>query len=359
VISTIRVDGTRQRWWHVVRLTVLLVACQTASPPPPRTAAPAPAPAPPLLDGPLAAHLPAAGLRWLVIARPRELLARQAVADAVRLLVPDARWRAHAKVTGLDLRHAETALAAGFDLGTVYMVTTKDENERVEQVFGARLHHDPIVAHPHPRVVRMVGVMDDVPEALVSVRGAFVAFAVGDTTLARIVEAFARRKLHRSPSAMDGAALSSLPAHLDRAPVRFYMPGPFEDEWANAARGLFAACTALAVTATPTANGTLVVTVILAGDFDPGDTEAAERLNGGFGDLAASSTGRLFGLNQPVTPPRAQARDGRLELHVELDLQQTARGLRDAVSGEVWQILDLAPPKHTPKRIGGESATPE
>ena len=103
----------------------------------------------------------------------------------------------------------------------------------------------------------------------------------------------------------------------------------------------------------------MAVTVVLAGDFAPTDTEAAERLKGGFDDLANTSTGRLLGLHEPVTPPRVRATAGQVELRVELDLGVALRGLRDAVSGEVWQIFDLPSPKRPSGRFGEESATPE
>ena len=302
---------------------------------------------PVLHTSPLTDLVPAAGLRWLVAGRPRQLARRPFLADAVRPLFPRQRLDAYAAATGVDLRQTPSALAAGFDYGTLYMAATETEgqNEQVERLFTDRLASGPLVKQPHPRVRRIVGVVGRTPQALLSVRGALVAVAVGDTTQARIVQAFAQRKLKESPSALAGAALSVLPAELDAAPVRFYAPGPFQGEWLRGARGLLAATTALGLAVYPQRPGRLEVVLALAGNWQTGREDVTARLTQAWEDLAHSSTGRLLGLHRPATAPTVSATSESLELRTELEIEPIVAGLRAAVIADVWEILDLAPPK--------------
>src|SRR6185295_4064338 len=98
---------------------------------------------------------------------------------------------------------------------------------------------------------RISGAVSGMPETLVSVRGHLVAVALGDPTPARVAELYAEGRLARSPSALHGSALATLPGTLGRAPLVFYAPGPFSGEWASGARGLLGAAVALGVAVTP------------------------------------------------------------------------------------------------------------
>ena len=298
--------------------------------------------APELHDGPLLDYVPAAGLRWLVVARPKELASNSAFAAALEPLLPKPRLDAYATSTGIDLRTLPSAAVAGFGLGTMYLAETPDDTTRAEELFALRVEGQPILDRPHPRVTRMLGVVDGQPQALVSIRGRLVALAVRDPTLARVVEAFARKQLRESPPALEGAALSTLPKRLERSPVRFYAPGPFEREWSAGARGLLAATTALAITLDPTQPGQARIAVVLAGAWGDAGADSAERLSDAWEDLASSPTGRLLGLNRPASPPRFSESPDGLELTVDLELDPVVAGLRAAVIADVWEILDLS-----------------
>ena len=180
----------------VVLLAVLLASCGGA-----RSAREAPltTSAPALHRGELTDFVPAAGLRWLVSGSPAEL-ARQPVLALLqqRWLTPQ-RLRAFSTGTGIDLLGTERGLVAGFDLGTLYMADASGWVAPPERLFAERLAGSERLHKTHPRVWRVTGLVGSEPEALVRVDDDLVAVAVGDPTLARIVELFA-----------EGASLASL-----------------------------------------------------------------------------------------------------------------------------------------------------
>jgi hypothetical protein len=309
----------------------------------------APAHVPPLHGGPLTDFVPAAGLRWMVAGRPRELAQNTEFAEAVGRLLPEARLSAYAQSTGVDLRTLPNGLIAGFDYATLYMAEMRKGDELVEQRFGARLLHDATLESKHPKLRRLSGVVGRTPETLLVARGHWVALAVGDPSPTRVAEGFALRRLRRSPPALRGSALSTLPAHLEQAPLRFYAPGPFVGEWARAARGLLARSFAIGFAAKPAAGRTLDACVVLAGDFGDLGAEAEPRLRGAWEDLAESSTGTLLGLRQAASASRVRASAEQLELCVALSLAEITRGLHAAVSADAWELLDVPKPQNPDK----------
>jgi hypothetical protein len=318
-----------------------LVACG-GSPAPIESPPPAPAAAP-LHEGPLTDYVPAAGLRWLVVGSPRALGRDPSLAPAIALLLPEARLDAFAAGSGVELRDVDSALAAGFDYSTLYVVASS-EPARVEQRFRERLVSEPVQARPHPQITRLTGIVGSTPQTLVRVGDRLVAVSVGSALPARIVELFALGKLHKSRPALSGSALSSLPSDLDSAPFRFYAPGPFATEWTRGARGLLAAATAVAVVATPLSGGRIQLRLLVAGDWSA-TPEAVAALEAGWQDLAQSGTGKLLGLNEPVSGPKIEPGHSLLEATVELDALTLARGLRAAVEADVWEILDIPRPR--------------
>jgi hypothetical protein len=316
------------------------VACG-AKPAPVREPPPARA-APRLHEGPLTDYIPAAGLRWMVVGRPRALARHASLAPALSLLLPRERLDAFAAGSGLDLRETEHALAAGFDYATLYAVEPP-EPAKIEARFRERLVSEPVEAHPHPEITRLSGLVGRTPQTLVRVDQRLIAVSVGSATPARVVELFARGKLQKTRPALSGSALSTLPRDLDRAPMRFYAPGPFGAEWTRGARGLLAAATAVAIVASPLPDGRLEARILVAGDWSASGAEQA--LRAGWDDLAQSGTGRLLGLNEPVRGPSIELGPNLLELRVELEALTLARGLRAAVEADVWEILDISRPR--------------
>lgn len=304
---------------------------------------------PPLHAGPLTDFVPAAGLRWMALARPRELAQNTEFAEAVGRLLPEARLSAYAQATGVDLRTVPNGVIAGFDYATLYMAELRSGHELVEQRFVARLLHDEALETKHPKLRRLSGVVGQTPETLLISRGHWVAVAVGDPSPARVAEGFALRRLRRSPPALRGSALKTLPAHLEQAPLRFYAPGPFEGEWARAARGLLSRSFAIGFAATPAAGGVLNACVVLAGDFADLGSEAEPRIQGAWEDLSQSSTGTLLGLRATAGTIRVRTSAEQLELCAPLSLAELTRGLHAAVSADAWELLDVPKPQNPDK----------
>jgi hypothetical protein len=299
---------------------------------------------PPLHKGPLTDYVAAAGLRWLIVGEPQRWLQDAPFRDALSTLISAERLQRFADGSGIDLRTTPSALVAGFDYATIYMAATPGENAAAEDRFIERLIEGPIAASPHPRLRRVAGIIGTTPQTLVRLDRELVAVSIGDPTPARVVEAFARGKLRKSPSALRGSALSKLPPEVHAAPARFYAPGPFAEQWAGGARGLLARATAVAITAEPDGKGSLVARLYMMGDFDD-DPEIATRLLGAWRDIAESSIGKLLSLNRPANEPAFGTDPDMLTVEVTLEMLPIARGLHAAVAADVWEMLDLPPQK--------------
>jgi hypothetical protein len=329
------------RFERRVRRTVVailaVVACVgCASKTPPRTHVAAP----PLHSGPITELVPAAGLRWLVVARPSELLGAPGLREEVERLFPASRLEAFALATGVDLREVPAALAAGFDLGILYVAETTEENSIVEARLVARMVGEPRRFEPHPALTRLEGTSRGRPFAFVRHEGRLVAASVGDLTYGRVVELYLLGKLRRSPSALKGAALSLLPAELGRAPLRLYASGPLPPEWQTGARGLLGATLAAGIGAWPEGDGRILrIEMAFVGSWEGEDVE---RLAAGWEDVARSSLGRLLGLDAPLSPPEVALQGGRLSLTVRLGLGPLVSGLRAAVISDVWELLEVS-----------------
>jgi hypothetical protein len=315
-----------------------VLGCHTESPLPP--AAP---PARLATEDPVEL-IPAAGLRWLLLARPQALLENEAFCGECSRLLPEARLRAFAARTGIELRKAVFGLIAGYDLATVYaVVTTEPVASAAVAAFRNHLRDGGRLARPHPRLQSVTGMAGAKPEALITVGERVALVTVGDLTFARVIEAFALGRLERSPTALRGAALSKLPEftqHADALAV-LYVPGPFVGDWSHAGHGLLGASDALSVTLAPIGTGAARFALHLAGDFPP---DASERLETSWSELAESTTGRVLAFDRPLAPPQIRALPHRLELEIQLETAPIAAGLHAVLSGEAWEILNLPPP---------------
>ncbi len=317
---------------------LLLLGCGAGAPaaPPPRE----PAPEAPLHEGPLTDYVPAAGLRWLCVARLEQLAQTPSVAQALGPLFPAQRLDAFASMTSVDLRKTPVALAAGFDFATLYVAEVGALGPAIETLFEERLVAGRQHRQLHPRVQRWTGLVGKTPQTLVSVRGRLAAVAVGDPTPARVVAGYALGRL-RSKPALEGAALSTLPPRLGEAPLVFLAPGPFSDEWLDGAQGLLASALALGVSATPDADGGLAVELILAGDYAAA-SRAEARLGATWASLAASPLGGLLGLDRPRRAATIERVDEGLRMTLTLDLQALGAGLHHAVGAEVRELMASA-----------------
>lgn len=319
----------------------LATGCGGSSTTPP--AKPAPAPAPPLHDGPLTDYVPSAGLRWMVLGRPKELASDATLSPAIALLLPSERLDAFSKSSGVDLRKLESGLIAGFDHATLYVADARTGSTLAEERFAERLLAGTRVARPHPRIHRLTGVVGQTPETLVRIDERLIAVSVGSALPARIVQLYALGKLTKSPSALRGSALATLPVkELESSPMRFYAPGPFTGEWTQGARGLLGTATAVGIAVRPASGGRLAILLVISGSFGDGDT--ATRVGEAWTDLSQSGLGKLLGLDQ-AEAPRVVGTPDSVRVSVEVEALPLARGLRAAVMAEVWEFLDLAPPR--------------
>lgn len=314
--------------------------CACASPPSPK---PPVSESKPVHQGPPTDLVPAAGLRWLVVVEPKRLWSIPGVAPSVQRLFATERLDAFAKASGLDLRTLDAGAIAGFDLGTLYLALTRDRIGIAQEAFIDRLISDPVTKHLGPGVTHTTGIIGTTPESFLALDRYGVALSVGDPTLTKIAGAFALGKLHKSPSALRGAALRELPKTLDDEPLRFYAPGPFIGEWARGAQGLLAETTAVAIVARPEQNGVLRVAVTALGDYGDDVNAVNRKARQSYEALAQSDLGRLLGFAEPTLSPEVMAESRRVSITLFIPLQRLIDGLYTAVAANVWDMLELAP----------------
>ena len=293
--------------------------------------------------GPLTDYVPAAGLRWLLVAEPSTLWRDPELVRALKPLISPARFEAFARATGIDLRRLSSVAVARFDFASLYLAASGSGSALAEQRFAERLLIEPRKQSPHRSLSRLTGVVREIPQTFVRVDEHLIAVSVGDPTPARVVELFALGKL-KSVVALKGSSLSSLPVdELEQYPVRFYAAGPFTGEWANGARGLLGRAFAVGIGAKPEGR-TLQAVLVMSGDWGGAGQQASEipRLTAAWTDVAESSLGRLLGLDNPGALPRTIADGDVLRMDIALEIVPIARGLHAAVAADVWEMMDFA-----------------
>lgn len=335
------VQASRMRCW-LLPVAIGVAACT----PPAASPTPAPtAPARPLHRGPLSDFVSAAGLRWLVQLKPQQILSDPELAPAIEPIVSGTHFEAFQESSGVDIRRVPAAVIAGYPYSTLYLAELPTGSAEVARArFSERLLSGTVSKRPHPGLVRITGVIGQTPETLLTMDERLLAVAVGDPLAVKIAEAYAQERLKNSPTALRGAALSTLPDLASKNVAVLLAPGPFADEWQRAARGLLQSTVALAIGVQPSGHGKLVTTLCLAGTWSSSADDAKARLRDAWTTLAQSTAGHLFELN-PVADVTASP--DLLTLRVELELVALVRGLRASVWGDLSQILRL-PEKPSP-----------
>ncbi len=293
----------------------------------------------PLHQGPLTDFVPAAGLRWLMVIRLDELRAEPSIGRWLNRLLPEKRRRSFLHDSGVDPQRVSTLCSAGFDDGQLLLVDAAEMADSARSAFEQRLVSDPLAKQEGPGVVRVTGLVGTTLESFVSVKGRFFGVAVGNPALSRVVAAFARNRLRRSPAALQGAALSSLPQSLANDPLRYYAAGPFLGEYSLGVFGLLRNAVAAAVTARPEGTGRVRLTAVLAGDFGPELDSSRERLLATWSALRESPLGRLTGLDRPEVRSDAAATMDTVTLSVSAPLEPLLSGLDAAVLAELRELL--------------------
>lgn len=322
----------------IVALASALAACEPKKPPEP----PGPPPVP-LHLAPACDLAPAAGLSWLVDARPRAIAEVPDLIPAIAVVVDEPRFRAFAAAHGgVDPRQVQDLCVARYAATTLTIARTPLDPARVEKSFSDRLTvlGGRAVDVPNPPVVRLWGDVAGEPQQLVLFGREALALEQGKRGVARVAEAFAEGKLRRAQPALHGAALRRASELLGDAPLRVFAPGPFEGEAANGLGGLLRATTAVGASAKfAGAPAKIDVEIVLMGAWAEDAPAASERLAAAAHLVSESAIGKLFGLDHPVDGPRVRVTAEALELVATIDGLALARGLHDALDAEVAEIL--------------------
>ncbi|WP_437636249.1 hypothetical protein [Sorangium sp. So ce854] len=319
-----------------------LPACGGAPSPPAR---PAP-PLPPLATADLARLLPQAGLRWLILARPREIAAVPWLIPSIAIVAPEENLARHARATGIDLRQVREAAIASYagpaGEARLYVARHSGDPRTIERLFRRRLTGKERRALDRPDVVRVTGDIGRAPHALVLLGPDVVGVQDGGSPQrgpARVASLYALGRLRRSPTALSEGPLAALAARFGPAPVRAFAPGPFDGELARGARGLLAAATAVGAAARPSAREGIALAIAVAGDFSTSGEAASEELLRAWDELAHGSFGHLLGLDAPVEPPLATHAPDAVAVAVELNPRALARGLAAATGERIEEML--------------------
>jgi len=326
---------------------LLALTCACSHPHAPTEPSRAPALAA-LHQGPLTDYVPAAGLRWMFVGRPKELTQSPELLAETNRLFSKARLDAFAASSGVDLLALPEGCIAGFDYGTLYLARVGTGNDLVRKRFEARLVTEPVIRSSRKDLWRTTGLVANTPESLLTVDNDFAAFAVGDPLLVRIAEGFALERFKKSKPALAGAALASLPRDLSEAPLRFYAPGPFTDEWARAANGVLARALALGATFTLPRSSVLHVRLVIVGAFGPDLEKTRGRLLDTWNNLQVSAIGHLLRLQETLEPATITVLDDMATLDVSIPVSALMQGISAAVVDDVNTFMGNAAPVSAP-----------
>jgi hypothetical protein len=287
---------------------------------------------PPLFRGALTDYVPAAGLRWMIAGSPAQLAREPALAPLRERWITDERRRAFATNTGVDVLATERAVAAGFELGTLYLADASGWIAAPERRFAERLAGSEQLRQPHPELWRVSGVVGSTPQALVRVDRELIAVAEGDPALSRVVELRALGRARQIASAFEGAALSTLPSEL-RAPqpIAAYIPGPLDPAAFGETTGLLAGALALGASLAPE-RGVLHFALALSGQWQP--ELDAPRLREAWQSLSSSALGHRLGLDA-ASPVDVAGSESLLTLRTDLDAGAFAAGVLGLLTGHL------------------------
>jgi hypothetical protein len=285
----------------------------------------------------------AAGLTWLVEARPSELTASPVLIPAIASIVSEARFEAFAqRHGGVDLRLMRELAVAGFATSTLAVARVPVVEARVEAAFAQRAAEVEGRA-VEGEVTRFWGSVGAGREQVAVLGRDAIALERGRLGPLRAAVSFAEGKLHRALPALRADPLARASTLVGDAPLRGFAPGPFDGEWAGGAGGLLRAATAVAASVRPQQrdpHGAMWLTILLTGAWGADANVAAERLGSAFRVLADDPLGRLMSVDHPLERPRLTANPEALRLDVVLDPLLLARGLHAATDAALAEILD-------------------
>jgi hypothetical protein len=292
--------------------------------------------------------VPLAGLHWLVVARPQEIAAISWLAPSIAMLLDKERLDASAIQTGFDLRKLPEAVWAGYGTeaeaedASFQLVRHSNDPLVIERLFRDRLTTDIVRSVDDHRVVRVSGRIGKTVHVFVAA-GRDVVCLQQDGSSARgpcrVASLLALGKLKRTRSVFDDEAMRVLAKRFESAPVRVFAPGPFEGDLARGARGLLAAATAAGAAFRPSSHESVLLEIALTGDFNTSGFEASRKLAASWEDLAARPLGHLLGLDAPLAPAIPSYTADTVAFVVDLDPRKLAKGLADATSNQIREIM--------------------
>ncbi len=300
---------------------------------------------------PLSVHaltdlLPLADLRWLVLARPREIASIPWLIPEIGRFAREPDLDRFAAAVGFDVRQiTEAAIAVYAGEGgesTFWLARHNGDPTAIERAYRKRLTTGEKRTLERPDLVRVSGKIGLASSALTLIGPDVIGLQQGGNPArgpARIAGLYAEDRLKKSPTVLAEDPLKSLAARFGSAPVIALSPGPFEGELARGARGLLEGATAIGASARPSAREGLAISVAVAGNFSKSGAAASKALVAAWNDLANAALGHLLGLDQPVEPPLPTFSESAVAIAVELDPRRFASGLAEAMGERVRAIL--------------------
>ena len=309
---------------------------------------PPPPPPPPLVITSLDVLIPLPGLRWLVVARPNEIASISWLEPSIATLIDKERLDRFAELMGFDLRSVSEASWAAYradaegDDVSLELVRHSTDPLVVERLFRDRLSADVVRSIDDPRIVRVRGRIGQTVHAFASIGRDVACFqqnGVADRGPCRVSTLLALGKLQRTRRVFEDDALRALAKRFESAPLRAFAPGPFEGELGRGVRGLLAAATAVGAAVRPSHREGVLLEIAIAGDFSKSGDEASRKLAAAWDDLASRPLGHLLGLDTPHAPALPSYTQDAVALVVDLDPRKLTKGLADATSNQIREIM--------------------
>lgn len=292
--------------------------------------------------------VPLPSLRWLVVARPKEISEITWLEAPIAMLLDKGRLDHSAQTMGFDLRTLSEAIWAGYrtdegsDEASFQLVRHGNDPLSIERLFRDRLSSDVVRSIDDSQIVRVSGRIGKTGHALATL-GRDIVCLQQDGSLdrgpCRISALLAQGKLKRIHPVFHDESLRNLAQRFESAPLRLFAPGPFDGETARGVRGLLGAATAIGAAFRPTKQQGLALEIAVTGDFSTSGGEASRKLASSWDDLAGRPLGHLLGLDAPMTAAAPSYLPDVVLLQVELDPRKLAKGLADATSNQIREIM--------------------
>ena len=309
-------------------LLLILVACGGATP------TPLPATEPPL--GPLYRLLPD-GLRLVVIARPDEIVARDALRTVAMAILEDERLDRFSARTGVDPRAIrELVLGVGED-GRVVLARGPFDAPFVVMEAGARMA--PIESEVDEPFVRRAGFIGDRRVDLAAPASDALMWVDGTPQLAASVLRRGRRDADRSASALDEGLARAVRRASGSAPFVLIAPRPLGLPADSGIGLLLAREEAMAVWASPAGDDALELQMEMRGEFPPGATANFRALAE---SLAASDLGASVGAVEALETLELDVDRERVRARCRVRAAVLAAGLRVLLSADMEEMIEGA-----------------